>query len=97
MSSLVAASMSLTGKGFTLLILWGLSFFWFSLLAWVLSAQRFQAKLKQAALYIDALCGLVFNGIGQYFVSGGIRLSDVTNLVHCLQNNRNNVDRVPLF
>ncbi|BCL71597.1 threonine transporter [Vibrio nigripulchritudo] len=64
MSSLVPASMSLTGKGFALLILWGLSFFWFSLLAWVLSAQRFQAKLKQAALYIDALCGLVFTGIG---------------------------------
>lgn len=64
MSSLVPASMSLGGKSAALLILWGLSLAWFSFLAWMLSTQRMQRKLKSLSLYIDALCGLMFSGIG---------------------------------
>ncbi|WP_104402981.1 LysE family translocator [Vibrio penaeicida] len=64
MSSLVPASMSLSGKSAALLILWSLSFAWFSALAWMLSTARFQAKLKRMSLYIDGLCGLIFTGIG---------------------------------
>ena len=45
MSSLVPASMSLTGKGLALVILWSLSLFWFSFLAWALSTQRMQRKI----------------------------------------------------
>ncbi|MCG7491680.1 LysE family translocator [Vibrio sp. Of14-4] len=64
MSSLVPADMSLTGKGLALGILWGLSFVWFSLLAWALSTKRMQGKIKAMAFYIDGLCGLIFTIIG---------------------------------
>ncbi|MEZ9403874.1 MULTISPECIES: LysE family translocator [Vibrio] len=64
MSSLVPADMSLSGKGFTLLILFGLSLFWFSLLAWMLSTKALQKKLHEATVYIDGLCGAVFTIIG---------------------------------
>ncbi|MBW3698612.1 LysE family translocator [Vibrio sp. T187] len=64
MSSLVPADMSLTGKGIALLILFGLSLFWFSLLAWVLSTKTLQKKLHEATVYIDGLCGVVFAFIG---------------------------------
>ena len=64
MSSLVPADMSLSGKGFALIILFGLSLFWFSLLAWMLSTKALQKKLHEATVYIDALCGAVFTIIG---------------------------------
>ncbi len=64
MSTLVPASMSLTGKGIALVILWSLSLAWFSFLAWALSTERLQAKLKSLAAYIDGLCGLIFTVIG---------------------------------
>ncbi|MEZ9565709.1 LysE family translocator [Vibrio artabrorum] len=64
MSSLVPADMSLAGKGFALIILFGLSLFWFSLLAWMLSTKALQKKLHEATVYIDALCGAVFTIIG---------------------------------
>lgn len=64
MSTLVPASMSVTGKGFALLILWGLSLTWFACLAWMLSTERLQAKLNQASRYIDLLCGVIFSLIG---------------------------------
>lgn len=64
MSTLVPASMSLTGKGIALVILWSLSLAWFSFLAWALSTERLQAKLKSLAVYIDGLCGLIFTVIG---------------------------------
>ncbi len=64
MSSLVPASMSLSGKGAALLILWSLSLIWFSFLAWALSTQRMQQKLRAVSLYIDVLCGLMFSLIG---------------------------------
>jgi threonine/homoserine/homoserine lactone efflux protein len=56
--------MSLTGKGIALVILWSLSLAWFSFLAWALSTERLQAKLKSLAVYIDGLCGLIFTVIG---------------------------------
>lgn len=61
MSSLVPADMSLSGKGFALIILFGLSLFWFSLLAWMLSTKALQKKLSEATVYIDGLCGVVFS------------------------------------
>lgn len=64
MSSLVPAGMSLSGKGIALVILWSLSLVWFSFLAWALSTQRMQRKVKAAAVYIDGLCGVVFSFIG---------------------------------
>lgn len=64
MSSLVPASMSLTGKGLALVILWSLSLFWFSFLAWALSTQRMQRKIHSLAVYIDGLCGVLFTVIG---------------------------------
>ncbi|WP_299690446.1 LysE family translocator [uncultured Vibrio sp.] len=64
MSSLVPADMSLSGKGLALLILFGLSLFWFSLLAWMLSTKALQEKLHEATVYIDGLCGAVFTMIG---------------------------------
>jgi len=64
MSSLVPADMSLSGKGFALIILFGLSLFWFSLLAWMLSTKALQKKLSEATVYIDGLCGVVFSFIG---------------------------------
>ncbi|KJY84365.1 threonine transporter [Vibrio galatheae] len=64
MSSLVPASMSLSGKGIALVILWSLSLLWFSFLAWVLSTQRMQNKIKAMAVYINLLCGLLFTVIG---------------------------------
>ncbi|KOO14042.1 threonine transporter [Vibrio xuii] len=64
MSSLVPATMSLSGKGIALIILWSLSLLWFSFLAWALSTQRMQRKIKSLAIYIDGLCGLLFSFIG---------------------------------
>lgn len=64
MSSLVPADMSLSGKGFALVILFGLSLFWFSLLAWMLSTKALQKKLHEATVYIDGLCGALFSMIG---------------------------------
>ncbi|WP_165309979.1 LysE family translocator [Vibrio ziniensis] len=64
MSTLVPASMSVTGKGIALLILWSLSLAWFACLAWMLSTERLQAKLNQASRYIDLLCGVIFSLIG---------------------------------
>ncbi|MEZ8494901.1 LysE family translocator [Vibrio splendidus] len=64
MSSLVPPDMSLSGKGFALIILFGLSLFWFSLLAWMLSTKALQKKLSEATVYIDGLCGVVFSLIG---------------------------------
>ncbi len=64
MSSLIPASMSFTGKSIALLVLWGLSFVWFSILASVLSNVYFQKKINRVSLYIDGFCGLVFTSLG---------------------------------
>ncbi|MFC5079062.1 Threonine efflux protein [Vibrio thalassae] len=64
MSSIVPSTMSVTGKLMALGILWSLSLAWFSFLAWALSTKRMQQKLGSASIYIDALCGLLFSGLG---------------------------------
>lgn len=55
MSSLVPADMSLSGKGFALIILFGLSLFWFSLLAWMLSTKALQKSCMKRP-FISMLC-----------------------------------------
>ncbi|MGF1722626.1 LysE family translocator [Vibrio kyushuensis] len=64
MSSLVPAEMSLSGKSVALLILWGLSLAWFSLLAWLLSTSKLQKSVQSLAIYIDTLCGVIFITLG---------------------------------
>jgi len=64
MSTLVPASMSISGKGIALIILWSLSLAWFAALAWMLSTERLQRKLNAASRYIDTLCGIIFSVIG---------------------------------
>ncbi|MDW6091493.1 LysE family translocator [Vibrio rhizosphaerae] len=64
MSSLIPVDFSASGKLLALVILWGLSFFWFALLAWLLSSQRLQHRLQSAAVFIDGLCGVIFSVLG---------------------------------
>ncbi|NNN70277.1 LysE family translocator [Vibrio sp. 3-2(1)] len=77
MSSLVPVGMSFSGKGIALLILWGLSFMWFSSLAWMLSTARLQKRLQSLTVYIDAVCGIIFTLIG-----GLILLQALLSLSH---------------
>ncbi|AQP35027.1 LysE family translocator [Vibrio anguillarum] len=77
MSSLVPVGMSFSGKGIALLILWGLSFMWFSTLAWMLSTARLQKRLQSLTVYIDAVCGIIFTLIG-----GLILLQALLSLSH---------------
>tara|TARA_Y100001956_G_scaffold62870_1_gene63033 strand:- start:3021 stop:3680 length:660 start_codon:yes stop_codon:yes gene_type:complete len=76
MSSLVPATMSLSGKGAALTILWTLSLAWFSFLAWALSTQRMQHKLQSITVYIDSLCGVIFTVIGS-----GILWQSINSLI----------------
>lgn len=64
MSSLVPVGMSFSGKGAALAILWGLSFAWFALLAWLLTRTAMQQRLRKISRYIDLLCGAVFTLLG---------------------------------
>ncbi|GEM81713.1 LysE family translocator [Vibrio superstes] len=64
MSTLVPASMSVEGKIGALVILWSLSLFWFTLLAWALSTKRLQQMLARVAIYIDIICSLLFSVLG---------------------------------
>ncbi|GAM78814.1 L-lysine permease [Vibrio ishigakensis] len=64
MSSLVPATMSVSGKLAALFILWSLSLFWFSLLAWALSTKRVQQKIINASIYIDSLCCALLTLVG---------------------------------
>lgn len=73
MSSLVPASMSVTGKGVALVILFSLSLLWFSSLVWMLSTQRLQRRLQQAGIYIDGICGVVFTLVGSSILLQTIR------------------------
>ncbi|WP_077336410.1 LysE family translocator [Vibrio ruber] len=78
MSSLIPAGFSASGKLIALMILWGLSFFWFAILAWLLSSQRLQNKLQSVAVYIDGLCGVIFSVLG--LIIGYHALSSLTPL-----------------
>lgn len=72
MSTLVPASMPTSGKALAVIILWGLSLFWFSLLAWTLSTNKLQQSLSAMGVYIDGLCGLIFTVIGIYILQASL-------------------------
>ena len=72
MSSLVPATMSLTGKTAAVFILWSLALFWFSLLAWMLSTKTLQRKLEASATYIDGICGIIFTLLGGVILTQAI-------------------------
>ncbi|WP_427916973.1 LysE family translocator [Vibrio amylolyticus] len=74
MSSLVPAEMSLSGKSGALLILWGLSLAWFSLLAWLLSTSKLQKRIQSLAVYIDSLCGVIFVTLGFSIIYSSITM-----------------------
>lgn len=64
LSTLVPASMSLGGKATAIGLLWGTSFLWFALLAWLLTGVRLQQRLQRWTPWIDATCGALFTLIG---------------------------------
>ncbi|KLV06087.1 LysE family translocator [Photobacterium ganghwense] len=64
LSTLVPAGMSLSGKVSAIGMLWLLSFLWFAMLAWLLTGERLQQKLRAWTPIIDGLCGLLFTAIG---------------------------------
>lgn len=64
LGSLIPTEMSLTGKGIAIFLLWGLSFGWFALLAYLLTGARMQQRLQRSAILLDALCGTVFCLVG---------------------------------
>ncbi|END2490471.1 LysE family translocator [Vibrio vulnificus] len=64
LSSLIPATMSLSGKATAVMILFALSFLWFASLAWALSGRRMQQHLYKASVYIDGICGILFCLIG---------------------------------
>ncbi|GAA4881437.1 LysE family translocator [Ferrimonas pelagia] len=68
LTSLVPISMSLSGKLVAIAILWGLSFAWFALLAWLLTGARMQQRVRKAAPAIDGVCGVLFVVIGSGIV-----------------------------
>jgi threonine/homoserine/homoserine lactone efflux protein len=72
MSSLIPISMSFMGKSIAIVILFVLALFWFSLLAWTLSAKRLQQKLLACSLYIDGICGFFFTVIGSSILWHGL-------------------------
>lgn len=64
MSSLIPVSMPMIGKGVAIILLWLLSFAWFSFLAWMLSTKRVQRKIARITGYIDGICGVMFCALG---------------------------------
>lgn len=64
LSTLVPASMSLGGKVSAIGLLWLTSFLWFATLAWLLTGERLQKKIRHWTPAIDATCGLLFATIG---------------------------------
>ena len=76
LTSLVPASLSAETKFSAILLLWLLSWAWFSLLAWLLTGARMQKAMLRIAPYIDGVCGVLFVLIG-----GGILLSTLAELI----------------
>jgi threonine/homoserine/homoserine lactone efflux protein len=64
MSGLIPAGFPLSGKAIVLVILWGLAFGWFTLLAWLLSTERMQTRLRTVSRHIDLLCCTIFLLVG---------------------------------
>ncbi|MBY6187609.1 LysE family transporter [Marinobacter hydrocarbonoclasticus] len=70
LTSLVPPTVSMQGKVAAILLLWGLSWAWFSGLAWVLTGARLQEKLQRLTPVIDGICGGLFVLLG-----GGILIA----------------------
>ncbi|WP_417551669.1 LysE family translocator [Marinomonas fungiae] len=68
MSSLIPISMSWSGKGMALAVIWSLSLFWFASLAWLLTRPNLQRKMLNAGRYIDLLCGVFFSLLGGFIL-----------------------------
>ncbi|ENM5743249.1 threonine transporter [Vibrio metoecus] len=68
LSSLIPASMSVSGKVSAAVILVGLSLTWFSCLAWLLTTSAMQQRMQRITRSIDSLCALVF------ILAGGVIL-----------------------
>lgn len=68
MSSLIPISMSWSGKGMALVVIWSLSLFWFASLAWLLTRPNLQRKMLNAGRYIDLLCGVFFSLLGGFIL-----------------------------
>lgn len=60
LSSLIPASMSVSGKVSAALILVSLSLIWFSSLAWLLTTPAMQQRMQRITRTVDGICALVF-------------------------------------
>ncbi|QJY40937.1 LysE family translocator [Vibrio cholerae] len=68
LSSLIAASMSVSGKVSAAAILVGLSLTWFSCLAWLLTTSALQHRMQRITRSVDSICAAVF------ILAGGVIL-----------------------
>lgn len=68
LSSLIPASMSVSGKVSAALILVGLSLTWFSCLAWLLTTSAMQQRMQRITRSVDGICAAVF------ILAGGVIL-----------------------
>ncbi|MGM8892043.1 LysE family transporter, partial [Psychrobacter sp. 1Y1] len=69
-STLITPQVSFATKSMAALLLFSLSFIWFSLIAVVLSKPTIQLKMKQASPLINLVTGLVFIGVALMIISG---------------------------
>ncbi|MGS0675880.1 LysE family translocator [Shewanella sp. 125m-1] len=69
-STLITPQVSFATKSMAALLLFSLSFIWFSLIAVVLSKLTIQLKMKQASPLINLVTGLVFIGVALMIISG---------------------------
>ncbi|WP_299805964.1 LysE family transporter [uncultured Shewanella sp.] len=69
-STLITPEISLATKSAAAALLFGLSFFWFSFIAVVLSKPKIQLKMKRASPVINLLTGLVFVSVALMIISG---------------------------
>ncbi|GIU29412.1 LysE family transporter [Shewanella schlegeliana] len=69
-STLITPTVSLSTKSMAALLLFLLSFIWFSFIAVVLSKPRVQLKMKKASPFINLVTGTIFVGVALTILSG---------------------------
>ncbi|GIU08091.1 MULTISPECIES: LysE family translocator [unclassified Shewanella] len=69
-STLITPEINLATKSAAAALLFGLSFFWFSFIAVVLSKPKIQLKMKRASPFINLITGLVFVGVALMIIAG---------------------------
>ncbi|GIU14824.1 LysE family translocator [Shewanella sp. MBTL60-007] len=69
-STLITPTVSLGTKSMAALLLFLLSFIWFSFIAVVLSKPRVQLKMKKASPFINLVTGIIFVGVALTIISG---------------------------